>query len=83
MLLRVVKLVADRYADIVDGLYDTEGYFWSSKQADTRYCTQIAPEKYLWTSMDNRNKLRCLRHLFDKCDIAESGSNPLKNKYLS
>lgn len=72
MLLRVVKLVAERYADIVDGLYDAEGYFWSSKQADTRYCTQIAPEKYLWTSMDNRNKLRCLRYLFDKCDIAES-----------
>lgn len=72
MLLRVVKLVAEKYTDIVDGLYDAEGYFWSSKQADTRYCTQIAPEKYLWTSMDNRNKLRCLRFLFDKCDIADS-----------
>lgn len=22
--------------------------------------------------MDNRSKLRCLRYLFDKCDIAES-----------
>ena len=72
MLLRVVKLVMDRYMDIVDTLYDAEGFFWSAKQADTRYCTLIAPQKYLWTSMDNRSKLRCLRFLFEKCDIAES-----------
>ena len=72
MLLRVVKLVMERYADIVDSLFDAEGFFWSAKQADTRYCTLIAPQKYLWTSMDNRSKLRCLRYLFEKCDIAES-----------
>ena len=72
MLLHVVKLVIERYPDIVDTLYDAEGYFWSAKQADTRYCTMIAPQKYLWTSMDNRSKLRCLRFLFEKCDIAES-----------
>ena len=72
MLLRVVKLVMERYTDIVDTLYDAEGFFWSAKQADTRYCTLIAPQKYLWTSMDNRSKLRCLRFLFEKCDIAES-----------
>ena len=72
MLLQVVKLVMERYTDIVDTLYDTEGFFWSAKQADTRYCTMIAPQKYLWTSMDNRSKLRCLRFLFEKCDIAES-----------
>ena len=72
MLLHVVKLVIARYTDIVDTLYDAEGFFWSAKQADTRYCTMIAPQKYLWTSMDNRSKLRCLRFLFEKCDIAES-----------
>lgn len=72
MLLRVVKLVMERYADIVDTLYDAEGFFWSAKEADKRYCTPIAPQKYLWTSMDNRSKLRCLRFLFEKCDIAES-----------
>ena len=72
MLLQVVKLVMERYTDIVDTLYDAEGFFWSVKQADTRYCTMIAPQKYLWTSMDNRSKLRCLRFLFEKCDIAES-----------
>lgn len=72
MLLRVVKIVAEKYTDIVDSLYDAEGFFWSEKQADTRYCTQIAPQKYLWTSMDNRSKLRCLRFLFEKCDIAET-----------
>lgn len=72
MLLQVVKLVMERYTDIVDTLYDAEGFFWSAKQADTRYCTIIAPQKYLWTSMDNRSKLRCLRFLFEKCDIAES-----------
>lgn len=44
MLLRVVKLVMDRYMDIVDTLYDAEGFFWSAKQADTRYCTLIAPQ---------------------------------------
>lgn len=72
MLLQVVKLVMERYTDIVDTLYDAEGFFWSAKQADTRYCTMIAPQKYLWTSMDNRSKLRCLRFLFEKCNIAES-----------
>lgn len=72
MLLQVVKLVMERYTDIVDTLYDAEGFFWSAKQADTRYCTMIAPQKYLWTSMDNRSKLRCLRFLFEKCDIAVS-----------
>lgn len=72
MLLHVVKLVMERYTDIVDTLYDAEGFFWSAKQADTRYCKMIAPQKYLWTSMDNRSKLRCLRFLFEKCDIAES-----------
>ncbi len=72
MLLEVVRVVMERYADIVDSLYDVGSFFWSAKQADTRYCSQIAPQKYLWTSMDNRSKLRCLRYLFEKCDIAES-----------
>ena len=64
MLLRVVKLVMDRYMDIVDTLYDAEGFFWSAKQADTRYCTLIAPQKYLWTSMDNS----CLLYTSDAAD---------------
>ena len=72
MLLRVVKVVEQKYTDIVDALYDTEGFFWSAERADTRYCTLSAPQKYLWTSMDNKSKLRCLRFLFEKCDIAES-----------
>ena len=72
MLLTVVKVVMEQHADVVDSLYDKEGFFWSEKNADDRYCTKIAPHKYLWTSMDNRSKLRCLRYLFDKCDIAES-----------
>ena len=72
MLLTVVKVVMEQHADVVDSLYDKEGFFWTEKNADDRYCTQIAPHKYLWTSMDNRSKLRCLRYLFDKCDIAES-----------
>lgn len=72
MLLTVVKVVMGQYADVVDSLYDKEGFFWSEKNADDRYCTKIAPHKYLWTSMDKRSKLRCLRYLFDKCDIAES-----------
>ncbi len=72
MLLQVVKFVMERYPDIVDTLYDAEGFFWSSKLADPRFCTLIAPQKYLWTAMDNKSKLRCLRYLFEKCDIAES-----------
>lgn len=72
MLLRVVRIVEQQYTGIVDTLYDAEGFFWSARQADKRYCTEIAPQKYLWTSMDNRSKLRCLRFLFEKCDIAES-----------
>ncbi len=72
MLLRVVKMITEKYPDIVDSLYDAEGFFWSEKQVDTRYCTLLAPQKYLWTCMDNRSKLRCLRFLFEKCDIAET-----------
>ncbi|MBQ7854482.1 MAG: DUF262 domain-containing protein [Muribaculaceae bacterium] len=72
MLLKVVSLVMDRYPDIVDSLYDTEGYFWTSKQADIQYCTMIAPNKFLWTTIDNKGKIRCLKYLFNKCDIAES-----------
>ena len=30
MLLQVVKLVMERYTDIVDTLYDAEGFFWSA-----------------------------------------------------
>ena len=67
-----IHIVSDRYPDIVDTLYDTEGYFWSSNNSFLGYCTQIAPDKYVWTSMDNKSKLRCLRYLFEKCDIAES-----------
>lgn len=44
----LVKLVMERYTDIVDTLYDAEGFFWSAKQADTRYCTMIAPQKYVY-----------------------------------
>ena len=62
MLLTVVKVVMEQHADVIDSLYDKEGFFWSEKNADDRYCTKIAPHKYLWTSMDNRSKLRCLRY---------------------
>lgn len=72
MLLRIVRIIIEKYPDIVDTLYDNGGFFWSSKTAEVRYCTQIGKDKYLWTSMDNKSKLRCLRYLFEKCNIAES-----------
>ena len=72
MLLKVVSIISEKYPDIVDSLYDAESYFWTSKKVDIQYCTMIGPDKYLWTSIDNKGKLRCLRYLFDKCDIAES-----------
>ena len=73
MLLKVVSIVSERYPDIVDSLYDAESFFWTSKKVEyMQYCTIIGPDKYLWTSMDNKGKLRCLRYLFDKCDVAES-----------
>ena len=72
MLLKVVSVISEKYPDIVDSLYDAESYFWTSKKVDIQYCTMIGPDKYLWTSIDNKGKLRCLRYLFDKCDIAES-----------
>ena len=64
--------ISEKYPDIVDSLYDAESYFWTSKKVDIQYCTMIGPDKYLWTSIDNKGKLRCLRYLFDKCDVAES-----------
>lgn len=72
MLLKVVSVISEKYPDIVDSLYDAESYFWTSKKVDIQYCTMIGPDKYLWTSIDNKGKLRCLRYLFDKCDVAES-----------
>ena len=72
MMLKIISIVSERYPDIVDALFDAGSYFWSSKKADLHYCTMIAPDKYVWTSLDNKGKLNCLRYLFDKCDIAES-----------
>ena len=72
MLLKVVSVISEKYPDIVDSLYDAESYLWTSKKVDIQYCTMIGPDKYLWTSIDNKGKLRCLRYLFDKCDVAES-----------
>ncbi len=72
MLIRVINITAERYPDDVDALYDTGGFFWTSRKADIQYCTQVAPDRYVWTSMDNRNKIRCLRYLFERCDISQS-----------
>lgn len=72
MLLRVIKMITEKYPDIVDSLYDKGSYFWTSKTANLDYCTQIGVDKYLWTTMGNKSKLACLRYLFEKCDIAES-----------
>ena len=72
MLLRVVKIITEKYPDVVDYLYDKGAYFWSSKTANLGYCTQIGVDKYLWTTMGNKSKLACLRYLFENCDIAES-----------
>lgn len=72
MLLRVVKMITEKYPDIVDSLYDKGSYFWTSRTANLGYCTQIGVDKYLWTTMGNKSKLACLRYLFEKCDIAES-----------
>jgi uncharacterized protein with ParB-like and HNH nuclease domain len=72
MMVHVVSIVSERYPDIVDSLYDEEAYFCTSKTVDIRYCTQMGVDKYLWTSIDNKTKLRALRYLFEKCDIASS-----------
>ncbi len=68
--LRAVRLVMERYPDAVDALYDQGSYFWTEEKANKDYCTPIGQGKYLWTSMDNRSKLSCLRYLFEHCDIA-------------
>lgn len=77
MLLQVVKTVAEKYPYIVDTLYDKESFLYSvpkesAKNVDAKDSIEIAPQKYLRTSLDNTSKLRCLRSLFEKCDIAES-----------
>jgi uncharacterized protein with ParB-like and HNH nuclease domain len=75
MLVKVVMAIADLYPDLVDSLYDTECFFWTpnnNNNIDLNYCTQIGDNKYLWTTIDNKGKLRCLRYLFEKCNIAES-----------
>ncbi len=72
MQVRVCEEVLKRYPDKVDYLFSTGKYFFTEKNADLR-CTQIAStEKYLLTSIDNKSKLKCLRLMFEVCDIPES-----------
>lgn len=81
MLVEIVEIVNEKYSDVVDTLYDAGAFFWSSPNES--YCTKLSTGKYLWTSMDNRNKIRCLHYLFDKCNIDESELvlllEPIKN----
>ncbi len=72
MLLHVVKVVSERCTDKVDSLYDTVRYLVTKELSDTACYAQIAPGKYLNTTLSNQEKLRCLRFLFEKCDIAET-----------
>lgn len=72
MMLKVISIVKEHYPDIVESLFDTGSYFWTSKKANIQCCAMIAPDRYVWTNMDNKSKLNCLRYLFDKCDMAES-----------
>lgn len=70
MLMSVVKIVLGHKADIGDSLFGGGPYFFSKKQANPKYCTPIGPDRYLWTMLDNKDKIRCLRLLFEKCGIA-------------
>lgn len=72
MLMCVVKIVLGQKADKGDSLFGGGPYFFSEKQANPKYCTQIGPDKYVWTMLDNKSKLQSLRFLFDRCGIAQS-----------
>ncbi len=72
MMIKVINVVMERYPDDVDALYDAGAFFWTSQHVDLQYCTQLAPDRYVWSSMDNRSKIKCLRYLFEKCDIPQS-----------
>ncbi len=71
MMLRVISIVTEKHPDEMDALYDAGQYFYTEKNADPKYCTLISHNRYVWTSMDNRSKLKCLHIMFDKCGIAE------------
>ncbi len=72
MMIRVINTVMELHPDEVDALCEKENIFFTSKQVNIKYCTQLAPDRYVWTSMDNRSRMRCLRYLFEKCDIPQS-----------
>ncbi len=71
MLIDVVKIISARCPDQVDALYDNDQDFITSKKYNPNSCFPIAPDRYLWIG-DNKSKLRCLRRLFEKCDIDKS-----------
>lgn len=74
MIVNVVKLVAEKNADIVNSLCDAGRFFWSEQEAakwNMRCLAEFAPQKYVWIG-SNKSKLRCLHYLFEKCDIAET-----------
>lgn len=72
MLVRVVQIVTERHPDTVDSLYDNLSFLVSHETKYLKYFTQVAPHRFLNTTMDNKSKISSLRSLFEKCDIAES-----------
>ena len=71
MIVGVVNYVLDLNPDNTDIVFDNKQYFMTVKQEASQY-HEIRSGLYLLANVDNRNKLRVLRKLFEKVDIAES-----------
>ena len=70
MLIDVVKELYCRYPEALDALAQKDTWVCHNMPEDEKKYHKIGEGCYLWKNVSNRNKLSCLRYLFDELDIA-------------
>lgn len=69
MFVQVVKKVILTYPEQTQGLFGCNMYFRNAESFDERYCSPVAPGKYVRSWIDNRGKIAVLKDLFRHCNI--------------
>ena len=68
MFLDVIKVVALKYPDTFDDLFDRDIYFRSGKPDNSQYI-ELMPNRWIRVKNNNSMRLKCLQYLFDQCEI--------------
>lgn len=72
MLIDVVKELYRRYPDAVESLALKDMWLHHVVREDPKKYEKIGEDVYLWKHANNRNKLICLRYIFDELEIAQA-----------